>query len=221
MNPYSGIWLREWWLLRRRGASWGQPIILFGVIVTAFVLSAEAGADWLVAAAPAVVWVALLLALLVGHERAYRDDAACGFLQQVVRAPVPLAALMLVKMLAQWLFLAGPLLLVAPLALYSLGMSGDVLLVTWLALALGSPALSTLCALGSALTAGLPRAGVLLPLCVLPLCLPVMVFGAGASRAATLALSVDGPLYFLTFVSLLCLCLMPLVVAAAARLAAP
>lgn len=221
MQSYLAMLLREWWLVRRRGAAWAQPLVLFAVVVTAFVLAAEAGAPWLAEAAPAVIWVALLLALIVGHERAFRDDVASGFLQQAVRAPAPLPALILVKLLAHWAFLAVPLLLAAPLAMTALGMSGEALHTMWLALWIGSPALSTLCALGAALTAGLPRAGLLLPLCVLPLCLPVMVFGAGVARAVVAGLPVAGPLYFVGFISVICLCLMPFVVAAAARLAAP
>lgn len=209
---------REWLLTRHRGASWAQPLVFFAVIITAFVLGAEPEAPWLAEAAPALIWVALLLALIVGSERAFRDDARSGFLQQLMRSPTPLPLLMFGKLLAQWLFTALPLLLVAPLAMVALQMEGPAIGALTAALWVGSPALSLITGLGAALTASLPRAGLLLPLCVLPLSLPVVIFGSGAARAALHGLSAAGPLYFLASISLLCACGIPFACAAAAKL---
>lgn len=221
MSAAAGAILqREWLLMRQRGAAWMQPLVFFAVVVTAFVLGAEPGAQWLDAAAPSVVWVALLLALIVGNERSFRDDVRSGFLQQMVRSDAPLALLMLAKLVAQWLFVALPLVVVAPIGMLGLGMGSDQALLLFVTLLLGSPAVSTITGLGAALTASLPRAGLLLPLCVLPLCLPVIIFGSGAVRAFEAGLGVAGPLYFLSSVSLLCLCALPFASASAAKLQA-
>lgn len=209
---------REWLLARQRGAAWMQPLVFFAVVVTGFVLGAEPGAPWLSAAAPALVWVTLLLALIIGSERAFRDDARSGFLQQMMRSTAPLPLLMFAKLCALWLLVALPLLLVAPLGMLALDMSGQAARACWLALLLGSPALSLVAGLGAALTASLPRAGVLLPLCVMPLCLPVIIFGSAAARAADVGLSSAGPLYFLASLSLLSLCGLPFACSAAAKL---
>lgn len=217
MTALHSVLLREWQLLRRRGASWMQPIVLFAVIVTAFVLGSPPAAPWLAAAAPSLIWVALLLALIVGNERAFRDDARCGFLEQLLRAPEPLPLLMFARLMAQWLFVAVPLVGVAPLAMWSLNMRGDAMLVLWAALLIGSPALSLLTGLGAALTASLPRAGLLLPLCVLPLCMPVMIFGSGAARALEIGSGAAGPLYLLGSLSLLCMTAIPFATAVAVR----
>ncbi|WP_043766525.1 heme exporter protein CcmB [Algiphilus aromaticivorans] len=212
---------REWLLTRQRGAAWMQPLVFFAVVITAFVLGTEPGAPWLSAAAPALIWVALLLALIIGSERAFRDDARSGFLQQMMRSPAPLPLLMLAKLAAQWLLVAVPLLLAAPLGMAALDMSARAMLSCWLALLLGSPALSAIAGLGAALTASLPRAGILLPLCVLPLCLPVIIFGSGVARTADAGLDSAGALYFVASISLLCLCGLPFACSAAAKLQGP
>lgn len=209
---------REWLLTRQRGAAWMQPLVFFAVVITAFVLGTEPGARWLDAAAPALVWVALLLALIIGSERAFRDDARSGYIQQMMRSPAPMPLLMAAKLLALWLLVAVPLLLAAPIGMAALDMPWHAIRAGWMALLIGSPALAGIAALGAALTASLPRAGILLPLCVLPLCLPVIIFGSGVARASELGIDSAGALYFLGFISVLGICGLPFACSAAAKL---
>lgn len=208
---------REFRLAGARRAEWALPLVLYTVVVTAFALGAEPGSARLAPFAASIAWVSALLAVLIASERAFREDFDDGYIEQLALAPTPLAALIAAKLLAQWLLVGLPLALLAPLVAGTLGLAAGELLVLSAALLLGTPALLLMAAFGAALTVALPRAGILLPLLVLPLCLPVLVFGAGAVRAVQAGMPAEGPLYFLAAFSLLCACGVPLACAAALR----
>jgi heme exporter protein B len=146
---------------------------------------------------PGVVWVAALLASMLSLGRLFSADYADGSLEQLVLAPQPLAVLVLGKVLAHWLVSGVPLVLMAPLLGVQYGLSAQALGILVLTLLLGTPVLSLIGAVGAALTLGLRGGGVLVSLLVLPLYIPVLIFGAGAVEAGVSGLGAQAHLSLL------------------------
>lgn len=167
--------------------------------------------------APAVVWIAALLAQLVSHERLFRADAEDGALALFRQAVIPLEMVVMAQILAHWLLTALPLVLAAPLLALMLGMDGAALLRTLVALLIGTPALVALGAIGAGLTVGLKRGGLVAPVLVLPLCLPVLIFGTGAVAEILPELRQQA-LLFLGAFSLISVTLAPFAVAQALKI---
>src|SRR5690606_21751286 len=138
----------------------------------------------LAALAPGVLWVAALLAAMLSLPRLFAQDYAAGTLEQLLLAPHPLAVLVLAKIAAHWLLSGLPLVLLAPLFALQLQLPAQALPALLASLALGTPVLSLLGAVGAGLTLGLRGGGVLVSLLVLPLYTPVLIFGAGSVTAA-------------------------------------
>jgi len=176
----------------RRSAELANPLWFFFIVITLFPLAVGPDAALLSRIAPGVVWVAALLASLLGLERLFRDDVQDGSLEQLMLLPLPLPAVVLAKVLAHWAVSGLPLIVLSPLVALLLGLDvygWQVLAVTLL---LGTPTLGFLGAPGVALTAGLPRGGVLLSVLVLPLTLPLLIFATAAMDAAAMHLPVAG-----------------------------
>jgi heme exporter protein B len=167
--------------------------------------------------APGVIWVTALLAVLLSLERLFLADYEDGSLELLALAPLPLEATVLAKALAHWLTTGLPLVVAGPLLalLYNMDAAGLPMLV--LAMALGSPSLSLIGAVGAALTLGARRGGVLIPLLVLPLNIPVLIFGVAAIDAELAGLSARPHLLFLGALFLFSLVTAPLAGAAALR----
>lgn len=139
--------------------------------------------------AAGVIWVTALLAALLSFDRLFQLDADDGSLDLIALSPGPLEVLVLAKCLAHWLVTGLPLIVVAPLLAVFLYLPTEVYQILLLALALGTPTLSLIGAIGASLTVGARRGGVLLPLLVLPLYVPILIFGVGAIEAAVAGLS--------------------------------
>ncbi|MDD3762610.1 MAG: heme exporter protein CcmB [Nevskiales bacterium] len=216
----SGVWAvfaREMRLAGRSKTEWMMPPFFFVIVITLFGLGAEANDPRLADFAPAMLWVAALLSTLLTLERLFRGDLEDGTLEQVCLSRTPLVLATAVKLLAHWVLSGLPLVaLSAPLAL-GLGMRSDAIGVLVLSLALGSPCISLVGGFVAALTVGLPRGGLLLPVLVLPLITPVVVFGAGAVRSVQDGLDPQAPLYFLSAILALCVTLVPWAATAAIR----
>jgi len=195
-----------------------QPLIFFVIVTTLFPLAISPSLDELRRIAPGVLWVAAMLASLLALESLFRPDVEDGSMEQWVLSGQPLAVMLLAKTLTHWLLAGLPMVLVAPLVSYGLGMSSAAWPVVIGSLALGTGALSVLGAIGAALTVGVRRGSVLLALLVLPLEMPVLIFGARAIDLAIHGESAAGPLNFLAAVLLLFLSLGPLAMAAAMRI---
>jgi heme exporter protein B len=217
MSGVLAVLGRELRLAARRRSEWIQPLLFYLIVVTVFVLADDPGRGNLRFYAPAILWVGVWLAILLGAERLFRDDYEDGTLEQHLVAGGALAPLMGAKLLAQWSLVVLPMVLLSPLFAGALRLPAEAWGVLTLSLLLGTPTLSLLCGFGAALTVALPRAGVLLPLIVLPLGIPVVVFGAGAVRAVNAGLPAGGPLYFLAGLLILAVLLLPLAIAAALR----
>ena len=169
--------------------------------------------------APGVVWVAALLSSMLSLTRLFADDHQDGTLEQLLLSAHPLAFLALGKIAAHWMGSGLLLVLVAPLLALQFDLSPSACGVLVLSLLLGTPVLSLLGAIGAALTVGLRGGSVLLSLLVLPLAVPVLVFGAGAVEAYNAGLGISAHLSLLGALLVLALAAAPVVVAAALRIA--
>lgn len=208
---------RELRLAARAPAEAAQPLLFYVLVVALFPLGVAPNEPSLPVYAPALVWIAALLASLMTLERVFRNDYEDGSLEQLALAPLPLPLSVLAKLAAHWLLGGLPLVLAAPLLAAGLGLDAAAGRALTLALLLGTPTLVLLGGFAAALTVGLPRAGVLLPILVLPMLSPVLIFGAGAARAAAQGLDPTAPLYFLAALLALSLTLVPFAAAAALR----
>jgi len=217
MHALAAVFRRELRLALRSRMDWMLPLLFFVLVVTLFGLGARPKDPALAGFAPSVLWVGALLSMLLTLDRLFRADYEDGTLEQLCLAEAPLVATISAKLAAHWFLTGLPLvLLAAPLAsALQLPDAGLVPLVV--GLALGTPVLSFVGGFAAALTVALPRAGLLLPLLVLPLLAPVVIFGAGAVRAALSGLDAGAPLYFLAAVLVTCLTLIPWAAAAALR----
>ena len=209
---------RDLRLAMRRPGEWLQPLIFFLVVTTLFPLATDPQMSRLRDMAPAALWVAALLSSLLALELLFREDGQDGSLEQLAVSGLPLAWLLLAKCCVHWLLTGLPLVLVAPLVATALGAPYAAIPGILGALLVGSVTLSLIGAVGAGLTLGLRRGGVLLALLVLPLAVPVLIFGA---RATALALALEpmaAPMYLLAAIAVLSATLAPLAAAAAVRI---
>jgi len=209
---------RDLTLAIRRMSDVLTTLFFFIIVVSLFPLGVGPEVDTLRAIAPGVVWVAALLATMLALGRLFSADYDDGTLEQMLLVPQPLSLLVLGKVIAHWLVSGAPLVLIAPLLGLQFGMSHDELRVLMLTLLLGTPALSLVGAVGAALTLGVRGGGVLVSLLVLPLYVPVLIFGAGAVTAARSGLGAEAHLSLLGAFLILALCFAPWVAAAALRI---
>lgn len=195
-----------------------NPVFFFILVVSLFPLGVGPSPAMLGAIAPGVIWVAALLATLLSMERLFRSDFEDGTLEQMVLSPHALSLLSLAKVSAHWLMTGLPLLVVSPLLGVLLHLPAEATWTLMLSLLLGTPSLSLLGAIGVALTVGLRRGGVLLTLLVLPLYVPILIFGTAAIAASATGLPASGQLALLGAILALSLVLAPLAIAAGLRI---
>ncbi|GGD72664.1 heme exporter protein CcmB [Lacimicrobium alkaliphilum] len=208
---------RELALAFRQKGELLQPLVFFVLVISLFPLGVGPGPQMLQKIGPGVIWVAVLLASLLGMERLFRDDFNDGWLEQMMLSPVPLTLVVLIKVLSHWLTCVLPLLLISPLLAVFLNLTLDMYQALLITLLLGTPLLSLVGATGVALTTGLQRGGVLLSLLLLPLFIPLLIFATSAVDAAALQLSYNGQLAIIGALLLLALALTPFATAYALR----
>jgi heme exporter protein B len=197
MRGFAIIVQRDLRIALRRKGDVLNVLVFFILVASLFPLGIGPEPEQLRAIAPGVVWVGALLAALLSLARLFAADYADGTLEQMLVAPQPLVAVVLGKIAAHWLSTGLPLALAAPLIGLQYGLPGETLLVLLASLLLGTPVLSLLGAAGAALTLGVRGGGALLGLLVLPLCVPVLVFGAGAVGAHLIGIKPDAHLSLL------------------------
>ncbi len=209
---------RDLLLASRHRSELANPLLFFVLVVSLFPLGVSPDSTFLNTLAPGVIWVAALLATLLALDNLFRSDFDDGSLEQLLVSPHPTTVLVLAKVLAHWLLTGLPLLVVAPVLGLLLSMPAAALGTLMATLALGTPTLSLVGAIGVALTVGLRRGGALLSLLVLPLYIPVLIFGANAVDAAAAGLPATGQLYVLGALLALAAALAPRAAAAALRI---
>jgi heme exporter protein B len=211
--------VRDLLLAWRNQADVANTLLFFVIVVSLFPLAVGPEPALLRAMAPGVVWVAALLAAMLAAGRLFAADHADGTLEQIVLAPQPLGMLIGAKILAHWLTSGLPLVLIAPVLGLQFDLGGSALVVLMTTLLLGTPVLSLLSAIGAALTLGLRSGHVLVPLLVLPLAVPVLIFGAGATGAAMNGLGPEAHLSLLGALLAIALFFAPWATAVAVRIA--
>lgn len=218
-GAFLAVLRRDLRLAFAQGGSVGLVIGFFVIAATLFPLASGPEREELARVAPAVIWIGALLATLLSLDRLFQADLEDGSLDLLLLGGTPASVLVLAKCLAHWLSTGLPLVLVSPLLGLLLGLDGSGIAVLALTLALGTPSLSLIGAVGAALTVGIRRAGILIAVLVLPLYVPVLIFGAGAVDLATLGLATGPSLALLGAVLLVSLPVGTLGAAAALRLA--
>jgi heme exporter protein B len=211
------VW-RDLILAWRRRADVLSTLFFFVIVVSLFPLGIGPETQLLRSIAPGVVWVAALLASMLSLGRLFANDYHDGTLEQLLLTPQPLYLVILGKVLAQWLVAEVPLVLIAPLLGVQFGLSSDTLWVLFASLLLGTPVLSLIGSIGAALTLGLRGSGVLISILVLPLYIPVLIFGAGAVDAGIMGASPLPHLYLLGAVTVLAMVFSPWAASAALRI---
>jgi heme exporter protein B len=209
---------RDLTLAMRRRADVLTTLIFFLIVVSLFPLGVGPEIDTLREIAPGVIWVAALLASMLSLGRLFSDDYQDGTLEQILLLPHPLSVLVLCKIVAHWLVSGLPLVVFSPLLGMQLGLDGESIAILMVTLLLGTPVLSLIGAVGAALTVGLRGGGVLISLLVLPLYIPVLIFGAGAVESAAAGLGIQAHLSLLGAFLVMSLILAPWATAAALRI---
>lgn len=213
-----GIIARDLTLAWRRRADVFISVLFFVIVASLFPLGIGPEPQLLRAIGPGVVWVAALLASMLALSRLFASDYADGTLEQMLLSATPLSIIVIAKVIAHWIAANLPLVLIAPLLGLQFGLPGDALAVLALALALGTPSLSLIGAIGAALTLGVRGGGVLLALLVLPLYAPVLIMGSLAVEATATGMSATPYLLLLAALSLAALSLAPWAIATALRI---
>ena len=194
------------------------PLVFFVVIASLFPLGVGPESALLLRMAPGVLWVSALLAAMLSLQRLFAMDYADGSLEQMALSATPLGLLVVAKALSHFLLSGLPLVLMAPVLGLQFGMEGRSLGILMLTLLLGTPTLSLIGSIGAALTLGVRGAGVLLSLLILPLYIPVLIFGAGAVEADAAGLGVGGHLSLLSALLVLSAFFAPLATTAALKI---
>ncbi|HLW25576.1 MAG TPA: heme exporter protein CcmB [Steroidobacteraceae bacterium] len=196
-----------------------QPLVFFLIVTTLFPLGLSLDLATLREVAPGVLWVGALLASLLSLDALFRSDAEDGTLEQLALSGQELTVIVIAKTVAHWLVSGAALVLVSPLIAIALGIPSTVFGTMLTSLALGTLTLSWLGSIGAGLTVGLKRGNVLLSLIVLPLAMPLLIFGAGATDRALAEVSSTGALYLLASLCVFTCTLAPFAAAAALRIA--
>ena len=209
---------RELSLALRQKGEVLTPLVFFVVIVSLFPLGVGPESALLLRMAPGVLWVSALLAAMLSLQRLFAMDYVDGSLEQMVLSATPLGLLVVTKALSHFLLSGLPLVLMAPILGLQFGLEGRALGILMLSLLLGTPTLSLIGSIGAALTLGVRGAGVLLSLLILPLYIPVLIFGAGAVEADAAGLGIGGHLSLLAALLVLSAFFAPLATTTALRI---
>ena len=218
LEAFGLIVRRELCLSFRRPDQLLQPLVFFLIVTTLFPLGLSLQLSLLRDMAPGVLWVAALLSSLLSLDALFKSDADDGTLEQLALSGQGLTLIVMAKTLAHWLVSGAALVLVSPIVGTALAIPEAAFGTMMLSLCLGTLTLSWLGAIGAGLTVGLKRGNVLLSLIVLPLAMPLLIFGAGATDRAISGTSAAGALYLLAALCVLTCTLAPFAATAALRI---
>jgi heme exporter protein B len=219
----QGMWRallgRDLLLAARRSADVASVLFFFIIAASLFPLGVGADPVLLRAVAPGVLWVAALLSTMLSLGRLFSADYADGTLEQIMLSPQPLVLTVAIKTLAHWMVSGLPLVFLAPVLGLQFDLASREIVVLTVSLLLGTPVLSLIGAIGAALTLGVRGGGVLVSLLVLPLYIPVLIFGAGAVTASASGLGAQAGLSLVGAMLVLSAVFAPYAAAAALRIA--
>jgi heme exporter protein B len=199
MSPLLALFTRDLRVGRRIGGGAALGVVFFLILITLMPFAIGPDLNLLSRIGPAILWIAGLLATLLGLDRLFQSDRDDGSLDLMLMSRTSGEAIVLVKCVAHWLLTGLPLVAATPLFGLMLGMGPRALFQTTASLAAGTPALTMLGAIGAALTVGLRKGGLLMAILILPLCIPVLIFGVSAATAG-----LGNPIPFATPFLILC-----------------
>lgn len=218
MNFFLSAIRRDLLLVFRRRNDIINPLAFFIMVGIMFPLGVSPEAGFLAKLSPGVIWVAALLASLLSVDGIFRSDFDDGSLEQMLVSPQSLLLIVLAKVMSHWLISGFCLALVSPLLAIMLFLPNDGMMGLVLSLLLGTPTLSLIGAIGAALTVGLRKGGILISLLVLPLYIPVLIFGAGSVQAAAMGLPIQGYLALLAAMLVISFMFAPFAIVAALKI---
>jgi heme exporter protein B len=218
VSPFATLLLRDVKLAARSGGSAALALSFFALVATLMPLGIGADLALLARVAAGVLWVGAVLAALLSLDRLFQGDYEDGSLDLIALAPLPLELTALAKIAAHWFSTGLPLTLLSPLLALMFNLPPTPILVLFFSLLIGTPAVSAIGAIGASLTLSLKRGGLILPLLILPLLSPAVIFGAGAVSATMDGLGGQGALELLAAFSAAAVLLSPFAAAASVRL---
>jgi heme exporter protein B len=213
-----GIFYLELQLSLRRSFEWTYPLVFFVIIMCLFPLAFTPNPSFLSIIVPGCTWMAALLASLLSLENIFFGDFEDGCLEQMLLSNVPLPLLILIKLVVKWIVTQLPLIILVPLLGLLFHLSWQTIWVLSLGLTLGTPILILVGCLGAALTLGVKQSGALLGLLILPLNVPVLIFGVSMVEQSTAGFKILGPLSFLAGLCIFAVLFLPLTIAKILRL---
>ncbi len=219
MRSFLALLKRDMLLAYRQGSALTMTLSFFVIAVTLFPLGVGPELNVLARIGPGVLWVGALLACLLTLDRIFQADFEDGTLEQLMLGPLSIEFIVLTKIIAHWVMSVLPLIAITPILAISLNVHADGIWAMIFSLLIGSPVLSLIGAVGAALTVAMRRGGVLLSLLVLPLYIPVLIFGVASVEAAVALMPMAPHLMLLGGLSLGALVVCPFAAAAALRLA--
>lgn len=219
MNALIAVVRRDLLLAMRRKTEVFTTLFFFIIVVSLFPLGIGPEPALLRKIAPGILWVAALLATMLGLARLFAPDHADGTLEQMALSPNPFGVLIAGKILAHWITTGLPLVVLAPVLGLQFDLAGETLVTLVIALLLGTPLLSLIGAIGAALTLGVRGGGVLISVLILPLYVPTLIFGAGAVEMVSAGMSASGHLSLLAAMLAAALFFAPWAATAALRIA--
>jgi heme exporter protein B len=217
MNTLALYFKREWQLMFRNTSALIQPLIFFLIIALLFPFSLPAENDLLQRIGGGVIWVSAVLATLLSLESMFHSDYQDGTLEQMLIHPRSLALAVLGKSIAHWTSTGLLLSLFSPVLCITFNIPAEQIWVLFISLLLGTPSLSLIGAIGAAITVTLRRGGVLIAIIILPLYIPILIFGAGMLTQAAQGFDVISQMYALAAILVLSLTLAPFAIAGALK----
>lgn len=217
----QGFWFlihRDITLALRRRGEFTHSLIFFGLVVLLFPIGIGASEQLLREVAPGLIWIAALLATMMSLDSLFKEDYQDGTLEQWALSPHSLYSFAFARLLSHWLISSLPLIILAPVLAISLNLPSDAIWVLIATLFLGTPILTFVGGIGVALTNGLQKSSLLLPLLVLPFYIPVLIFAASAVEVSADGWSAAGQLYVLAALFILAIALAPFAVASALKM---
>jgi heme exporter protein B len=183
-GAFFALVARDLKLAARIGGSGALGLVFFLMIVTLVPFALGPDLNLLSRIGPAILWIAAVLATLIGLDRLFQADEEDGSLDLMLASPLPLELVVIAKVLAHWLTTGAPLVLAVPLFGLLVALDFPGMLAMMATLLVGTPALTFIGAIGAALTASIRRGGLILSILVLPLMIPTLIFGVSAANAA-------------------------------------
>ncbi|MCK5894945.1 MAG: heme exporter protein CcmB [Endozoicomonadaceae bacterium] len=217
-HAFCQVLLRDLKIHFRHRADLMNPLVFFVLVATLFPLGIGPESSILTIIGSGIIWVAALLATLLSLDSLFRSDFDDGSLEQIMLSPHPLYVLVMAKVLAHWLVSGLLLVILSPVLAVMFHLPTLAIPALVVTLLLGTPLLSLLGAIGSALTVGLKKGGVLVSLLILPLYIPILIFGTGGIDAAVNGMDWSGYLFWLGAMLMLGVTFAPFAISAGLRI---